>query len=177
MTERQAGTWRVPEHFNRHISLSLRILWGFWRHLNNHQRFRNTNWSTGNHAGFYTVYTAALFVINVSLLSFWKTALVIVNIALHCCELAQVHKIFKSKRRETKSAGDIKVLANIHWSGLFTWDGSKALREVWPGSNSAQLEQTTPLAASTRRGETNHWIQTKLDLCWWWTRSSVWSLV
>lgn len=76
--------------------------------------------------------------------------------------------------RETKSAGNIKVSANIHWSKLFTWDGGKALREVWPGSNSAQLKQTTLLAVSTYREETNHWRLKTLDVCWWFTRTPVW---
>lgn len=102
-------------------------------------------------------------------------SLCIVNISLHCCELALVDKIFNSKWIETKSAGDIKVSANIHCSNLFTWDGGKALGDAWPGSNSAQLEQTCclALAVSTYREETNHRRQTSLDLCWWLT----WTLV
>lgn len=50
------------------------------------------------------------------------------------CGLAEVNEIFKSKRRENKSVADIKVSAYTHCSNLFTWDGGKALGEVWPGS-------------------------------------------
>lgn len=47
------------------------------------------------------------------------------------------------KRRESERAANIKVSANIHWSKLFTRGGGTALREVWPGSDAAQLEQTS----------------------------------
>lgn len=98
----------------------------------------------------------------------------------HCCE-SEVNKIFKSKRRETQSAADIKLSANTHCSNLFTWDGGKALREVWPGSNYAHsgVERACclALAVSTYREESNHWRQTSLDLCWWLTRTSGWLLV
>lgn len=54
-----------------------------------------------------------------------------------------MNEIFKSKRRESERAANIKVSANIHWSKLFTWGGGTALREVCPGSDAAQLEQTS----------------------------------
>lgn len=58
-------------------------------------------------------------------------------------DMNAMNEIFKSKRRESGRAANIKVSANIHWSKLFTWGGGTALREVWPGSDAAQLEQTS----------------------------------
>lgn len=71
--------------------------------------------------------------------------------------------------------------AYTHCSNLFTWDGGKALREVWPGSKYAHsgAERTCclVLTVSSYREESNHRRQTSLDLCWWLTRTSEWLLV
>lgn len=125
----------------------LRALEGFRSPLNNHRPFRNSNWSTGNRTRFFLL--AAMFMIIIHHRinsSFWVFQRAISSHSSCYSQyltpllgISQVNKIFKNKRRETKSADDIKVSANIHCSNLFTWDDGKALGEVWPGSNSAQL--------------------------------------
>lgn len=85
----------------------------------------------------------------------------------HCGKLLLIIIIKNLKVSEEKqSAADIKVSAYTQCSNLFTWDGGKALREVWPGSkyahSGAERMCCLVLTVSSYREESNHRRQTSL---------------